>query len=67
MLGSGDPILKVLSVAEPVIQGEDTIKAITAYLNGEEVPEDYLSKAKIVDGSNIADFGWEEVVALREK
>ena len=65
MLEADDPNLKVMCANVPVIQAEDTIDAITAIFNGEELPEETISMPTLLDAETIQDFDWESVIAAR--
>ena len=48
-----DPNLKVMCANVPVVQAEDTIDAITAIFNGEELPEETISMPTLLDAETI--------------
>jgi ribose transport system substrate-binding protein len=65
-LTNNDPILKAFNVTSPAVQAADTIKAITEYWEGKEVPKDYISESKVYDAETIGTLDWKAVVARRK-
>ncbi|HHW32389.1 MAG TPA: sugar ABC transporter substrate-binding protein [Clostridiaceae bacterium] len=65
-LENNDPILKAFFVTSPAVQAADTIKALTEYWEGKEVPKDYMSESKVYDATNIKELDWKAIVARRK-
>lgn len=64
-LEDNDAVMKCLVVSSPAVQAADTIKAMTEYFAGAEIPKQYLSHSTAYDNSNIADLPWREIIAKR--
>lgn len=64
-LANEDPIMKAMSVASPAVQAADTLKAISEYFAGDELPADYLSHSSVYDSSNINTLDYAAIVARR--
>ena len=64
-LEANDKNLKVMCSNVPVTQAIDTIDALTAIFNGEELPAETISMPTLLDATTINDFDWESVVAAR--
>ena len=65
MLEANDPILKIMCANVPVTQAVDTVDALTAIFNGEELPAETISLTTLLDAETIHDFDWESVIAAR--
>ena len=65
MLEKDDKNLKVMCANNPIVQATDTIDAITAIFNGEELEEETLSLPTLLDASTIKDFDWRSVIDAR--
>jgi len=65
-LENNDPILKAFFVTSPAVQAADTIKALTEYFEGKEVPKEYKSESMVYDATNIKDLDWRAIVARRK-
>ena len=66
-LENDDPMYKAWFVPAPTVLAENTFNVISAHLNGEDVPESFEGESFILDASNIADYDWRAIVALREE
>ena len=64
-LENDDKNLKVMCANVPVTQAEDTIDALTALFNGEELPAETISMPTLLDAETITDFDWQSVVDAR--
>jgi len=65
-LENNDPIILALTICSPEVQAADTIKAISEYFAGKDLPPEYLSHSSVYDASNINTLDYEEIVAKRE-
>ena len=65
MLEADDKNRKVMCANVPVTQAIDTVDALTAIFNGEELPAETISMPTLLDATTIGDFDWESVIAAR--
>lgn len=66
-LENNDPYYKAWFVPAPPVLAENTFEVISKYLNGGEVSKDFEGQSFIVDASNIKDYDWRSIVALRNE
>jgi len=66
-LENNDPMYKSWFVPAPTVLAENTFKVISSYLKGEEVPPNFEGESFILDPSNIAEYDWRAIVALRDE
>ena len=64
-LENNDPMYKGWSVASPTVLAENTFKCIHEYLTTGETSKVFEGESFVVDASNIAEYDWRAIVALR--
>ncbi|MDD4189253.1 MAG: substrate-binding domain-containing protein [Eubacteriales bacterium] len=65
-LENDDPMYKSWFVPAPTVLAENTFDVMSAYLKGEDVPESFEGQSFILDASNIDEYDWRAIVALRK-
>lgn len=66
-LENNDPMYKAWFVPAPTDLAENTFKVISGHLKGEDVDKNFEGKSFILDASNIKDYDWRSIVALRQE
>ena len=66
-LENDDPMYKSWFVPSPPVLAENTFQVISDYLNGQEVTKDFQGESFVLDASNIGDYDWRSIVALRNE
>lgn len=64
-LANKDEIMLAMSVTSPALQAADTLKAISEFFAGEDLPADYMSHSSVYDASNINTLDYAAIVERR--
>ena len=64
-LENDDPMYKAWFVPSPPVLAENTFKTIHDYLTGGTIDKVFEGESFVVDASNIGEYDWRAIVALR--
>lgn len=64
-LENEDPMYKAFFIPAPPVLAENTMNIIRDYFDGKELPDTFEGKSFILDASNIGDYDWRSIIAMR--
>ena len=64
-LVNDDPMYKSFFIPAPPVLAENTMNIIGDYFEGKDLPDSFAGESFILDASNIGDYDWESIIAMR--